>query len=133
MTDGAGTDEPERGRPVHLDDERALDALVADHDRALVGFFTNGCGKGASMEPVLCIAARATDAAVGLCTPRDDPPLIERFAITSVPTLVLFGRARRSDGSKTGSSPRRTWSRSSSTRSGIRGAERTHGDGVVTG
>jgi len=30
------------------------------------------------------------DLAVATINPRDDPPLIERFSITSVPALVLF-------------------------------------------
>jgi thioredoxin-like negative regulator of GroEL len=77
-------------RPARLADAAELDAFVAAHDRALVEFYTDGCGICASMEPVLGNVARATDVAVGLVNPRDDPPLVERFDVRSVPLLVLF-------------------------------------------
>ncbi|WP_336001476.1 thioredoxin family protein [Halorientalis halophila] len=77
-------------RPVDLADAAELDAFVAEHDRALVEFYTDGCTICQSMEPVLGNVARATDVAVGLVNPRDDPPLIERFQVQSVPLLVRF-------------------------------------------
>ncbi|MFB6083396.1 MAG: thioredoxin family protein [Halorientalis sp.] len=77
-------------RPVHLSDADELDAFVADHDRALVEFYTEGCTLCQSMEPVLDNVARATGVPVGLVNPRDDPPLIERFQVGSVPLLILF-------------------------------------------
>jgi len=77
-------------RPVVLEDAAALDAFVADHDPALVMFYTEGCTICASMEPVLDAVARATDAGIGTINPRDDPPLIDRFDVRSVPLLVLF-------------------------------------------
>lgn len=90
------------GRPRTLTDEAALDAFVADADVALVEFYTNGCGICASMEPVLANVARALDVEVALINPRDDPPLVERFDVRSVPLFVLFvdGEpvARRAEG-----------------------------------
>lgn len=80
----------DRNRPTQLADETALDAFCAATDVALVEFYTNGCGLCQSMEPVLSNVARELDLAVGLINPRDDPPLIERFTIQSVPTFVLF-------------------------------------------
>jgi thiol-disulfide isomerase/thioredoxin len=78
-------------RPVALDSEADLDEFLAGHDRVLVDFFTNGCTLCESIEPVLGNVARAhDDLAVATINPRDDPPLIERFAIQSVPTLLLF-------------------------------------------
>jgi thioredoxin 1 len=77
-------------RPTHLDDEAALDAFVAAHDRALIEFYTEGCSMCAAMEPVLGTVARASDVAVGFCNPREDPPLVERFDVQSVPLLVAF-------------------------------------------
>jgi thioredoxin-like negative regulator of GroEL len=78
-------------RPVHLEGEADLDAFLAAHDRALVEFYTEGCGICASMEPVLGTVARADDdLAVGLVNPRDDPSLVERFAVSSVPLFVRF-------------------------------------------
>jgi len=77
-------------RPVRLDDAAALDAFVDREGVALVEFYTEGCSLCAGMEPVLGNVARTTDAAVGLVNPRDDPPLIERFDVTSVPLLVVF-------------------------------------------
>ncbi|WP_435183803.1 thioredoxin family protein [Halobellus sp. EA9] len=78
-------------RPVALDSEADLDELLAAHDRVLVDFYTEGCTLCASIEPVVGNVARAhEDLAVATINPRDDPPLIERFRITSAPTLVLF-------------------------------------------
>jgi len=92
------------GRPVSLADAAALDAFVGDARVALVMFYTDGCGICASMEPVVGNVARgaAADASVGLVNPRDDPPLVERFDVRSVPLFVLFvdGEpvARRAEG-----------------------------------
>jgi thioredoxin-like negative regulator of GroEL len=93
---------PDRTRPTHLADEDELDAFVASHDVALVEFYTEGCSMCAAMEPVLGNVARATDVAVATVNPRDDPPLVERFRVQSVPLLVCFvdGEpvARRAEG-----------------------------------
>ena len=89
-------------RPTDLADGAALDAFVADADAALVEFYTDGCGICASMEPVLGNVARGVDVEVALINPRDDPPLVERFDVRSVPLFVLFvdGEpvARRAEG-----------------------------------
>ncbi|EMA58750.1 thioredoxin family protein [Halorubrum lipolyticum] len=89
-------------RPISLEDEAALDAFVADADAAVVEFYTDGCGICASMEPVLGNVARELDIAVATVNPRDDPPLVERFDVRSVPLFVLFvdGEpvARRAEG-----------------------------------
>jgi thioredoxin-like negative regulator of GroEL len=91
-------------RPISLSDEADLDAFVADADAALVEFYTDGCGICASMEPVIGNVARGVEAdlAVGTVNPRDDPPLVERFDVRSVPLFVLFvdGEpvARRAEG-----------------------------------
>ena len=89
-------------RPTSLSDEDALDAFVGDTDAALVEFYTDGCGICASMEPVLGNVARARDVDVAMINPRDDPPLVERVDVRSVPLFVLFvdGEpvARRAEG-----------------------------------
>ncbi len=82
--------EDSENRPVQLADAAELDAFVADHDRVLVEFYTDGCTRCQSMEPVLGNVARATGVPVGLVNPRDDPPLVDRFRVQSVPLLVLF-------------------------------------------
>ncbi|MEF8821056.1 MAG: thioredoxin family protein, partial [Halovenus sp.] len=68
----------------------------------LVEFYTNGCGICQSMEPVLGVLAQSTDATVATVNPRDDPVLLDRFQVQSVPLLVLFvdGEpvARRAEG-----------------------------------
>ncbi|ELZ34223.1 thioredoxin family protein [Halorubrum tebenquichense] len=93
-----------RSRPTALPDEEALDAFVEDAGVALLMFHTEGCGICASMEPVVGNVARgvAADVSVGLVNPRDDPPLVERFDVRSVPLFVLFVDgdpvARRADG-----------------------------------
>jgi thioredoxin 1 len=89
-------------RPVDLRDEAELASFVGANPVGLVEFYTEGCGVCASMEPVLGNVARASEAAVGLVNPRDDPVLVDRFDVRSVPTLVLFvdGEpvARRAEG-----------------------------------
>jgi len=101
-TASATGEETPAGRPVSLDDESDLDAFVADADAALVEFYTDGCGICASMEPILGNLTRELDVAVGLVNPRDDPPLVERFDVRSVPLFVAFVDgdpvARRADG-----------------------------------
>ncbi|WP_370464941.1 thioredoxin family protein [Natronomonas sp. LN261] len=77
-------------RPVELDDERALEAFVSAADVALVEFYTDGCGICRSMGPVLGNLARELDVRVGRINPRDDPPLVERFDVRSVPLFVCF-------------------------------------------
>ena len=84
------TESPPR-RPVDLDTGAELGRLVNAHDRVLVDFYTDGCPVCAGIEPVMGSVARAHEnLVVATINPRDDPPLIGRFSITSVPTLVLF-------------------------------------------
>ena len=89
-------------RPVRLADGDELDAFVAAHDRVLVDFYTKGCAVCASIEPVVGIVARVTDAAVAMVNPGDDLSLVETYAVRSVPTLLLFEDGevvdRRDDG-----------------------------------
>lgn len=87
MTDAA---QATPDRPVHLDDGDDLDALVADHDRVLVEFHSNGCPKCQAIEPLLGNVARATDVAVGTMNPRDDPPLVHEYDVRSLPLFLLF-------------------------------------------
>lgn len=78
-------------RPVHLNSEADLDELLTEYELVLVEFYTEGCGICASMEPVLGNVARSLEEVeVALVNPRDDPPLVERFDVQSVPLLVLF-------------------------------------------
>ena len=83
-------DESTPNRPADLADEPALDEFVGNHEVAVVEFYTDGCGICASMEPVVGGVASQLDVAVGLVNPRDDPPLVERFDVRSVPLFVLF-------------------------------------------
>ncbi|MFW6435601.1 MAG: thioredoxin family protein [Halovenus sp.] len=89
-------------RPVSLADEDELDDLVGSAGTVLVEFYTNGCGICQSMEPVLGVLARTTETTVATVNPRDDPVLVDRFQVRSVPLFVLFvdGEpvARRADG-----------------------------------
>lgn len=92
----------EHARPIHLDDEANLEDLVSSEPVVLVEFYTEGCGICQSMEPVLGNVAKTTDAVVATINPRDDPPLVERFEVQSVPLFVVFvgGEpvARRAEG-----------------------------------
>lgn len=85
MTTSAETD-----RPHSLADAASLDDLVETHRLVLLELYTDGCSICASMEPILTNIARATDAVVATVNPRDDPPLVERFSVQSVPKFVLF-------------------------------------------
>lgn len=85
MTASVDTD-----RPISLADEEALDELLASHDLVVLELYTDGCSICASMEPILTNVARATDAVVATVNPRDDPPLVDRFSVQSVPKFVLF-------------------------------------------
>lgn len=89
-------------RPVDLDAQADLDALVDTHSPVLVEFYTDGCGICASMEPILRGVAAGSDVLVATVNPRDDPALIDRFDVRSVPLFVLFVDgdpiARRDDG-----------------------------------
>jgi len=77
-------------KPIHVETADELDAVVDEHDRVLVEFYTEGCGACTAMEPVLGVVARETGVPVVLVNPRDDPALIETYDIQSVPTLVSF-------------------------------------------
>lgn len=90
MTDHNSQSTAETDRPVRLGDEAELDDFRTERDTALVEFYTDGCGICNSMEPVLGSLARGLDIAVGQVNPRDDPPLVERFDVRSVPLFVLF-------------------------------------------
>lgn len=77
-------------RPVHLEDDAAVTAFVDEHDVALIECYTAGCAKCQAMEPILGNVARVTDIPIGLVNPGDDLALVDRFELTSVPTLVCF-------------------------------------------
>ena len=77
-------------KPVRVETAAELDTLIGEGDRLLVEFATEGCGACAAMEPVLGVVAKQTGVPVVVVNPRDDPVLIERFDVRSVPTLVLF-------------------------------------------
>lgn len=76
-------------RTVETRDE--LDDVLATADRVLVMVRTAGCTICKSMEPILDIAAKATDAAVVVFNPKADLDAVEAFAVRSVPTFLLFG------------------------------------------
>ncbi|MDS0220013.1 thioredoxin family protein [Haloarcula sp. S1AR25-5A] len=79
-----------------------LDDVLATADRVLVMVRTTGCTICKSMEPILDIAAKATDAAVVVFNPKTDLDAVEAFDVRSVPTFLLFSdgqvRDRRADG-----------------------------------
>jgi len=90
-TDASATAESRASeKPVQLADGDELAAFVADHDLVLVDLYTEGCPLCQSIEPVVGNVARATEAAVGMVNPRDDPELVEAYDVRSAPTLLLF-------------------------------------------
>lgn len=81
---------PEHNRPVTLTADDSIDELVANEDVVLLEFYTNGCGICQSMEPVLGVVAKQTDAVVATSNPRDGVGIIDEYDIRGVPTLILF-------------------------------------------
>ena len=77
-------------KPVRLDARDELDALLADRERVLVDFYTEGCTLCESIEPVLGNVAKASDVTVAMLNPRTALGVIEEYDIRSVPTLLLF-------------------------------------------
>ncbi len=84
------SDTDEREHPARVTSEADLDQFVESHDRTLLMLYTDGCGICASMEPVVSNVSRETGVSLVFANAREDPPLIERFDVRSVPTLVLF-------------------------------------------
>ncbi|EMA26136.1 thioredoxin [Haloarcula amylolytica JCM 13557] len=87
-------------RTVETRDE--LDDVLATADRVLAMVRTSGCTICKSMEPILDIAAKATDATVVVFNPERDLDAVDAFDVRSVPTLLLFADGelidRRADG-----------------------------------
>lgn len=87
-------------RTVETRDE--LDDVLATADHVLVMVRTSGCTICKSMEPILDIAAKATDATVVVFNPKTDIDAVEAFDVRSVPTFLLFADGdlihRRADG-----------------------------------
>jgi thioredoxin-like negative regulator of GroEL len=77
-------------KPLRLDDGEGFDDLRESTDLLLVEFYTNGCSMCAAMEPVLGNVARTTDATVAMVNAGYAFDLAERYAVSSVPTLLLF-------------------------------------------
>mgnify|MGYP002760297923 FL=1 len=107
MMAGPDTQAEVPASPVTLADAAAVEAFIQRYPTALVEFVTRGCGICASLEPVITNVARAHPAlAVGVVDARDDPQLIDRFAIASVPLLVVFvdgtPQGRLAEGFQTG-------------------------------
>lgn len=83
--------DPDRtGDSVRVTTESEVDQFVDAHDRALLMLYTDGCGICASMEPVVGNVSRETGISAVFVNAREDPSLIERFDVRSVPTFVLF-------------------------------------------
>ncbi|MGB9963999.1 co-chaperone YbbN [Halobacterium sp. CBA1126] len=92
--------------PIRVADGDELDDVLAAHDRVLVDFYTKGCSLCQAIEPVLGNVAKATGVTVAMVNPGDDISLVEEWAITSAPTLVLVEEGeevgRLADGFKGG-------------------------------
>jgi len=80
----------EHNRPIDLPDGDAIDDLVETEDVVLLEFYTSGCGACASMEPVLGVVAKQTDATIATCNPGTDIDLVDEYDVRSVPALLLF-------------------------------------------
>lgn len=79
-----------RRKPLRLDDRAALESALDEHDRLLVEFYTNGCGKCQMQEPVLGNVARVTDVTVAMINASHTLDLVDELGMQGVPTLVLY-------------------------------------------
>lgn len=80
----------EHERPIDVATGDDIDAILAEEDVVLLEFYTTGCGACDSMEPVLSVLGRQTDATIVTCNPQRDLGLVEAYGVRSVPTLILF-------------------------------------------
>ena len=95
MSDLASEGAPRR--PVDVDPGEELRDLIGSHDRVLVEFYTANCGICNSMEPIVGLVARETDAAVVTVNPGFDLDAVEAYGVQSVPTFVLFEEGEEVD------------------------------------
>ena len=95
MTESASADAP--AKPVDVDPGEELRDLIDSHDRVLVEFYTANCGICGSMEPIVGLVARETDAAVVTVNPGFDLDAVEAYDVQSVPTFVLFEEGEEVD------------------------------------
>ena len=77
-------------RPLDAEPGEELRDLIASNDRVLVEFYTANCGICDSMEPIIGMVARETDALVVTVNPGFDLDAVEAYDVQSVPTFVLF-------------------------------------------
>ncbi|MFC3478272.1 thioredoxin family protein [Halobacterium litoreum] len=93
-------------KPLRVADGDELDEVLATHDRVLVEFYTKGCAICQAIEPVLGNVARETGITVAMANPGDDISLVEKWDVSSAPTLVLVEDgeevARLAEGFKSG-------------------------------
>ena len=84
-------------KPVDADPGEELRDLIESHDRVLVEFYTANCGICDSMEPIVGLVARETDAAVVTVNPGFDLDAVKAYDVQSVPTFVLFEEGEEVD------------------------------------
>ena len=77
-------------RPIDVEPGEVLRDLIESNDRVLVEFYTANCGICDSVEPIVGLAARETDALVVTVNPGFDLDAVETYDVRSVPTFVLF-------------------------------------------
>lgn len=85
-------------RPVPLT-EASLPGFVAQHGVAVVDCWAAWCGPCKLMEPVLDALAQELRGRVafGKLNVDEEPRAAERFAVQSIPTLLVFRRGRLAD------------------------------------
>ncbi|MFB6268405.1 MAG: thioredoxin family protein [Halobacterium sp.] len=90
MSTDAQTDvQTDARKPIRVADGDELQAVLDEHDRVLVDFYTKGCSLCQAIEPVLGNVARETGITVAMVNPGNDISLVDEWSITSAPTLVL--------------------------------------------
>lgn len=83
--------------PISIENEEHLDEILTEHSPVVLECYTDNCGICASMEPVMGVLARTSDATVVTVNPRDHPDLVSRFEVTEVPLLILFVDGKERD------------------------------------
>ena len=77
-------------KPLHVESEDHLDAIVDEHDVVLVDFYADWCGPCKMLEPVLEELARETEGVIAKVDVDGLTQLAGAYGVRGVPTLVLF-------------------------------------------
>lgn len=70
--------------------EAEFDEFIKSEETVMVDFFATWCESCKALSPILDKVAAETDAPIGKVDIDKDRPLVDRFGIKSIPTLLVF-------------------------------------------